>query len=683
MNAVQQAMDSGDTLRAGQLLDGQVPQEGEPDLRDFEWYYWQAQLKRGLLWEQGPDEPLESITMSHDGQWVAWGGEEGTVTLRHLETEETITIPKVISEEGGARTVFSLAFSPTENVLAIGRYDNRVSLWSVSEQREVLSFATQGAGIRALTFSDDGETLAAGTLDGTIELWTDLKTESHNVIQLTEHTIRSLDFSSDGERLIAVTIYTKERITGLHSVEVPSGKTLASWSKANHQVGICAKFSPDDAYVFFSSEGGSSVEKFDPETLAPLESIKLSTKSSPSTIATTRDGVRLLTGSRRGELITWNLQTAQEESWPGHLDHIMEIAVSADGTRMVTCSIDGWVRCWELGGAERSASVFSALETYPYYLMFSPDSRRIYLTERSDERVFDNTGFVLSAWDVEHRAFAWRKHVPRLGGSHLGFNSDGTVLFSAHAEGIVRFWDSKTGQMLEETVHHRANRFVAFVKSSPDGRFLVTTDSQLGDPPFTDELTEEIVVWDYPKRKVLYRWLAHGRKILPILFGPGEDELISYGWDKRIRRWRISTQEMLSEIKCGPKVIRSMHLLPDNNTLVATDADGVIWRWSLATNQLLGKLIQREGAVYNTALSPSGHVLAVPMGARKVGETNQEGFIKLIDTRTWEPKATLTTGNVTPICVDFSPDGQYLAAGDYLGRIHLWHAPRDKESLEP
>ena len=49
MNLVQAAAESRQYARVAQLLDQQRPAAGQPDLRGFEWHYWQRRLQRGRL----------------------------------------------------------------------------------------------------------------------------------------------------------------------------------------------------------------------------------------------------------------------------------------------------------------------------------------------------------------------------------------------------------------------------------------------------------------------------------------------------------------------------------------------------------------------------------------------------------------------------------------------------------
>jgi WD40 repeat protein len=79
----------------------------------------------------------------------------------------------------------------------------RIGLWSIDENREVMSFPSQANDISALALSSDGRTLAAGGVERTIGLW-DLPTV-RPIGALRGHLdqVTGLAFSPDGSRLVS------------------------------------------------------------------------------------------------------------------------------------------------------------------------------------------------------------------------------------------------------------------------------------------------------------------------------------------------------------------------------------------------------------------------------------------------------------------------------------------------
>jgi WD40 repeat protein len=675
MNAIGQAIEESNYLRAGQLLDAHIPEDGAPDLRDFEWYYWQAQRKKGLLWELGPFKPLETVAVSPDGDWLAYGGQDGLATVVHLETQKSFDITVESSQDGGSAGIFSLAFSPDGDLLAVGTNGGAVSVWSVSQQKVVNSLPTRGEWIQAVAFSSDGTTLAAGTFAGTVEFWTGLEPDTRRVIQVTENAVRALVFTADGQRIATSGGKHHGTLGELRYIDVKSGEILASRDfEIANAWGVA--FSPDGRQIINATSKSFRVSMLDREQFAATRTFTFPSNSSIGPIALSPAGDRLVAGGSRGELVSWDLASGEiYQTWPGHLDRVMGIAFFADGNRMVTCGYDGYVRGWSM--SDNGNVEFSPRFAGPVVsLLFSRDSRKLYAT--------GGHGSVrrLCAWEMPSGKLFWEKEVPTVGidRGRMQITPDGRMLVTIHRGGRVIFWDAQSGELLDEAANHRPDRSVNAAAVSADGRWLVTGEGPDATPPFTDRRTEEILIWDLLSKQVKTRWFAHDRRVSRVLFGPSADEIITYGWDKRIRRWRISTHEQIAEYQMGAKIASDLAFAQNRQILVAADADGTIWRWLLDSGKALPTIPQGGGLANALVASPSGQTFAMPLGPGSAGDADRHGLIKLIDARTWESKATLPTGPGAATVAAFSPDGQYLAAGDSAGRVHLWQAPRTANS---
>ena len=90
MNLVQAAFEGGNTSRAQSLLDTHRPEPGQPDLRGFEWRYWQRQLHREVKSIDAPKNIVERWIFpifSHNASYLAWFDE----TAHQLVVTDTKT----------------------------------------------------------------------------------------------------------------------------------------------------------------------------------------------------------------------------------------------------------------------------------------------------------------------------------------------------------------------------------------------------------------------------------------------------------------------------------------------------------------------------------------------------------------------------------------------------------------
>jgi WD40 repeat protein len=69
--------------------------------------------------------------------------------------------------------------------------------------------------------------------------------------------------------------------------------------------------------------------------------------------------------------------------------------------------------------------------------------------------------------------------------------------------------------------------------------------------------------------------------------------------------------------------------------------------------------------IYGIAFSKDGRLLAA--------STVHEGHLGLVDTQSWEAIAHAQSPDSPFISLSFSPDGEYLAAGDDNGKVELWN----------
>ena len=173
--------------------------------------------------------------------------------------------------------------------------------------------------------------------------------------------------------------------------------------------------------------------------------------------------------------------------------------------------------------------------------------------------------------------------------SAVDFVRDGTLIVSCSHDGLIRVWDTATGQCLR-TLVHEDNAPVTSVCFSPNGKYILahTLDScvrlwdyangkgkcvktyqghvnrkyslggAFGTYSFMNEKekfafvasgSEEglIVLWDVSSKNVLQRLSGHDDAVLAMATHPREELLASAGLDRTIRIWKASPLPVVKE----------------------------------------------------------------------------------------------------------------------------------------
>lgn len=168
LGLAQRLWDEGDLHRARVMLQAQMPAQGKPDLRGFEWRY---------LWNLCRDESRRSFTASNGINYFAW-----TRDWKNLAVSSSHTISLLSWQSDGRET--ELISDPDENIsmfefcpvltnlLATACESGDLKLWDLETKKPLSRLSGLNGIISGLAFSADGRYLAAaGQTDRKIGLW--------------------------------------------------------------------------------------------------------------------------------------------------------------------------------------------------------------------------------------------------------------------------------------------------------------------------------------------------------------------------------------------------------------------------------------------------------------------------------------------------------------------------------
>ncbi|CAG7851430.1 SubName: Full=Related to WD40-repeat protein (Notchless protein) {ECO:0000313/EMBL:CCA73057.1} [Serendipita indica DSM 11827] len=560
---------------------------------------------------RGPTGGVDAVTFSHDGSRIAPGSFDGTVRLWDADTGQPLGEP-IFSGEG---LIYAVAFSPDDSQIALGGSEAEIQLWDAETLQQLGEpFIGHEKDVTCVAFSPDGSRMVSGSYDMTIRLW-DVETglPSGEPLWGHEDCVKAVVFSPDGSRIISGSSDKTIRLWDAESRQ-PFGEPLRGHEKGVNSVA----FSPDGSRIISGSDD-ATIRLWDGDTGQPLGTPLCGHKESVYCVSFSPDGSRIASGSAdrtirfgksaviaivfspdgskiasgSGEGVQlWDARTGQPlgES-QGHTSGIDSLALSIDGSRIVSGSMDGTIVLWDVTTGQSLGEPLQGHDDWVDSVAFSRDGSRI------ASGSWDAT---VRLWDVatgQPLGEALRGHDGWV--NSVAFSPDGSRVVSGSNDTTVRLWDVATGQPLGEPLrgHNEAVNCVAF---SPDGSRIASGSSD-----------ETILLWDAETRQQLGAPLrGHTGPIFSLAFSVDGSRIVSghRAMDGTIRLWDVGTGQMLGAPLRGHKTtVVSAAFSPDGSLIVSSSSDQSIRLWDADSGQSLGVVLRDDyyggGPV---AFSPDG-----------------------------------------------------------------------------
>lgn len=115
---------------------------------------------KSILHEFDVKQPVKTIAWSKDGQFLAYAGVRGEISIRESGSFDIVT-----KYQGHTGKVLALDWFPDGKRLASGGLDKAVRLWDTFNGKQVIALKQQ-AGINVVAWSPEGQRLASISLDG-------------------------------------------------------------------------------------------------------------------------------------------------------------------------------------------------------------------------------------------------------------------------------------------------------------------------------------------------------------------------------------------------------------------------------------------------------------------------------------------------------------------------------------
>jgi len=404
------------------------------------------------------------LAFSPDGQFLAAANGRTAVLW---DTSNWLEATRML-HDGSVR---GLDFSRDSRFLATANTDNTARVWEVATSQEIARMTHQDQ-VTDVAFSPDGHYLVTGSRDRTACVWE--ATCHRDAMCLThESYVQSVTFSTDGKFLAAAggSIGPTDNTPRYNTARMWE---VANWKEVEWMVHAgnarAVTFSRDNRYVAVASEDGSAWVL---EIATGNEVASFEYERGLSSIAFDPTGQYLAIAGRDATAHVRRVSNWQEVATLPHPEEVTSVCFSQDGQLLSTASHDGIARIWEIA-TRRSIAQFQ----HPTHLTRSdrgPDNvynrlQSVVLSPDGKHLITASVDGTARMWDVGGRGELLRlSHEDPV--NAVVFDFTGEFIATASSDNTARVWEVSTGL---EVVRIRHQSFVYDVAFSPDGRYLAT-----------------------------------------------------------------------------------------------------------------------------------------------------------------------------------------------------------------
>lgn len=286
--------------------------------------------------------------------------------------------------------------------------------------------------------------------------------------------------------------------------------------------------------------------------------------------------------------------------WRGHENGVTDLAFSPSGDFLVSSSLDGTIRLWNVKTGKFERKIYSQTDEI-YALAVSADGNFVGSTGYERRVIISKikngeTAHTLSGFDNWSQAVA--------------FSPDSKKIAASGTNGNVGIWDVGSGKLIRSLESKKWQTALAW---SPDGKYLA--GGSVG-----------LTLWETESGKLVKNFDGHNAAIRGITFSSDGKMLASASLDKTARIWNAESGALLKTIEPKGLIqfapdgktynneyklpVLAVAFSPDGKQLATGGADRLVQLWDVASGEHVRSFLGHRMTVTGVKFSPGSKQIA-------------------------------------------------------------------------
>ena len=306
-------------------------------------------------------------------------------------------------------------------------------------------------------------------------------------------------------------------------------------------------------------------------TLAPPTGPLLRTLSGHTehirAVAVTPDGTRVISASggpgEDNTIRIWDIENGEELlKLVGHREHVTSLAVTPDGQRVISGSWDKTIRVWDIESGEQLGIIKSGKESI-YTIAVAYDGQQI---------ISGSFKGTLILWDLESGEEVHRYKMDDNTIKAAALSPDGKRVVSAGDSITLGVWDRESGEQLQKLFSNKASNSVVI---PPDGQKVIAGSRN-----------DQIKIWDLESGNFIQTLEGHTGSVNALAVSSDGKRLVSGSSDKTVRIWDLERGEEIGTLKGHTRAVQGVAVTPDGSRAISGADDNTVKIWDLESDEI-------------------------------------------------------------------------------------------------